>query len=448
MTSFRLPVTNPTWIYEGLDQSLMEEATGLVFNRAPKQIQRNVEALANYISKSSDAGEYFEVSQSNSPYDAVSNTGLNLNLDSNLIVRLPASPKRGDKIRIRMVDGDASQYNVTILGNGKTIDSAASVYISTWFFDYTYAYTGSQWTNTSVAAGTKEGVFINLFKSMVGNIIKRTPEDTLDDMHLPLSGGLYNRADYPDLWGKVQSEAIPDSEWLTTQQNSVGGAVMAYSTGDGSTTFRVPSVGTSGVFFRSVTSDGSSLSGLADLTKAYEDSFKSHSHTGNTDSFDYGTKTTTYITMNGRFNTNTTGAHTHYGSTSSAGYHNHSGNTSITGGHRHSWTSRMSANSGQGSADSRANSGGSAHTVYTNSEGSHNHSLNINSNGNHSHSFSTSSEGSHYHYVDVNFGNHSHNVTIGSHSHSFTTSGTGGTETRPKMVFTKDAVFAGVKGGL
>lgn len=44
-----LPFENPEWIYEGLDPSLFEKAVGRVINRAPKQVQENVEALRKFL---------------------------------------------------------------------------------------------------------------------------------------------------------------------------------------------------------------------------------------------------------------------------------------------------------------------------------------------------------------------------------------------------------------
>lgn len=46
MARITLPHENPAWIYEDLEPGQYEKATGRVFNRAPKQIQENVEHLA------------------------------------------------------------------------------------------------------------------------------------------------------------------------------------------------------------------------------------------------------------------------------------------------------------------------------------------------------------------------------------------------------------------
>jgi len=61
---------------------------------------------------------------------------------------------------------------------------------------------------------------------------------------LPLIGGEYDRATYPDLWAWVQDQTgycKTEAEWqtLSTANN---GNVPFYSDGDGSTTFRVPSL--------------------------------------------------------------------------------------------------------------------------------------------------------------------------------------------------------------
>lgn len=52
---------------------------------------------------------------------------------------------------------------------------------------------------------------------------------------LPRSGGLYNRADYPDLWVLIQSLVVSDADWINTPANR-----GKYSNGNGTTTFRMP----------------------------------------------------------------------------------------------------------------------------------------------------------------------------------------------------------------
>lgn len=61
---------------------------------------------------------------------------------------------------------------------------------------------------------------------------------------LPLLGGLYSRELYADLWSWVQEQPgylITETEWQAKSQAN-NGNVPFYSSGDGSTTFRVPSL--------------------------------------------------------------------------------------------------------------------------------------------------------------------------------------------------------------
>lgn len=61
---------------------------------------------------------------------------------------------------------------------------------------------------------------------------------------LPLLGGLYSRELYADLWSWVQEQPgylITETEWQSKSQVN-NGNVPFYSSGDGSTTFRVPSL--------------------------------------------------------------------------------------------------------------------------------------------------------------------------------------------------------------
>ena len=61
---------------------------------------------------------------------------------------------------------------------------------------------------------------------------------------LPLLGGVYNRTAYVDLWSWIQEQSgylITETEWQEKFQAN-NGNVPFYSDGDGSTTFRVPSL--------------------------------------------------------------------------------------------------------------------------------------------------------------------------------------------------------------
>ena len=69
------------------------------------------------------------------------------------------------------------------------------------------------------------------FQQLTGNI---------PSWALPYLGGEYLRSSYPELWELVQKQdrVITDAEWLALDEQNE--CVTMYSSGDGSTTFRVP----------------------------------------------------------------------------------------------------------------------------------------------------------------------------------------------------------------
>lgn len=86
---------------------------------------------------------------------------------------------------------------------------------------------------------------------------------------LPLTGGEYSRAAYADLWAWVQEQTgylITDAEWQE-QAAANNGNVSVYSSGDGSTTFRVPSISCHVQGAKNISEVGSYLeAGLPNIT--------------------------------------------------------------------------------------------------------------------------------------------------------------------------------------
>ena len=66
--------------------------------------------------------------------------------------------------------------------------------------------------------------------------------DNIPSWALPYLGGEYLRSSYPDLWELVQkkNKVITDEEWMALE--AANGSVGKYSSGNGTTTFRVPKV--------------------------------------------------------------------------------------------------------------------------------------------------------------------------------------------------------------
>lgn len=73
-------------------------------------------------------------------------------------------------------------------------------------------------------------------ESAIGEITFYQLAGAVPSNRLPLSGGLYNRADYPLLWAMVQARKVP----VVTEANWTGTNVASFTEGNGTTTFRVP----------------------------------------------------------------------------------------------------------------------------------------------------------------------------------------------------------------
>ncbi|MGR5294738.1 hypothetical protein ACPV5U_08530 [Vibrio mediterranei] len=91
-------------------------------------------------------------------------------------------------------------------------------------------------------------------------------------------GELHNREDQAVWWDWVQREQveiIDDATWKSLELLSPNGAVSAYSTGDGSTTFRAPSVGNDGGFIRA---KGKAVTDPVILNIGFADKLAHHKH--------------------------------------------------------------------------------------------------------------------------------------------------------------------------
>lgn len=101
---------------------------------------------------------------------------------------------------------------------------------------------------------------------------------TPGDMWVAKDGSLISRTSHPALWQWAQDSGlvVTETKWQEIKANSHGGAVAVYSSGDGATNFRVPSIGSFGMVQRPMANgvDGSNEAYL----KGYEDQNKAHVH--------------------------------------------------------------------------------------------------------------------------------------------------------------------------
>lgn len=106
-----------------------------------------------------------------------------------------------------------------------------------------------------------------------------TVDGGVDPAWTPKAGQVLSRAAYPAFWEWVKKTGayVSDSEWMAIQGSSPNGSVSVYSSGDGSTTFRMPTVGADGGFTRAVGTDPV-LNALRDLEGGFLDTFPEHKH--------------------------------------------------------------------------------------------------------------------------------------------------------------------------
>lgn len=120
--------------------------------------------------------------------------------------------------------------------------------------------------------------------SMVGSEQQFPPlpaGQTPGDIWTAKDGSELLRTAYPALWAWAQMKGlvVTEAKWQELAASSHGGAVAVYSDGDGSTTFRVPSVGEFGMVQRP-TGKGFAISEAHFI--GYADSNKAHAHTRGT----------------------------------------------------------------------------------------------------------------------------------------------------------------------
>lgn len=100
-----------------------------------------------------------------------------------------------------------------------------------------YDATTKRWVENYVSGGGGVGPTMNGVQNFgVGTKTLWDSRAFIPGYCVPMDGQLLNRADWPELWAHAQMHSpISDADWLADKFKRV-----SYSTGDGSTTFRVP----------------------------------------------------------------------------------------------------------------------------------------------------------------------------------------------------------------
>lgn len=269
------------------------------------------------------------------------------------------------------------------------------------------------------------------------------------------SGQIYQEFDSGDLWtrswsGSAWSQWLPNNQcppgvplpWPSTTVPR-GFAAMTGQSFNKTVYPRLAAVYTSGVLpdMRGQTIKGAPVG--RSLLSLESDGVKSHTHSADDSSVDYGTKTTSSFDYGTKtsstydyaaVNTSSSGAHTHSlsGTAASAGGHNHGSGLNLPGnqdGLAGYGTKAIPGNS-VGAAVSRGGSAANIQAI-TETAGAHTHSI----------SGTAASAGAHTHSVDlpghnhtVGIGAHTHTVGIGAHNHNITVAATGNAENTVKNI--------------
>ena len=187
----------------------------------------------------------------------------------------------------QIVDSAIGQSNSivaseTVLGNIKLATSNESLDGNNnidAITPYTNKIAFDSWINDWWDINNNAHLVAEMMASMIGQESNYPP--TIDGVPsaawVKKNGAVLSRNTYSNLWEWVQSNPsvlVSESEWQAKKTLSPTGAVSVYSSGDGSTTFRIPTIGTQGGYAKSL-SYGETVS---DPTIGFKSNNKVHSH--------------------------------------------------------------------------------------------------------------------------------------------------------------------------
>ncbi|RQP29566.1 tail fiber protein [Burkholderia ubonensis] len=239
---------------------------------------------------------------------------------------------------------------------------------------------------------TTEWVVAAIASAAIGTIVFEL-RTSVRTGFLKLNGAVVKRADYPALWAYAQASGalVAESAWASNNWGS-------FSTGDGSTTFRLPEM--RGEFIRCWADGRDDIDPKRSIGSFQDSQNRWHGHGASAAGV---------------------GDHAHSAWTDSQGWHGHHGWTGGVGDHQHvsPWGENPSYQPPWGTWGA-ANNVGSSSTDADNRWGLTSPA------GSHNHEFNTEGAGTHGHNIGVG--------GSGAHSHAITVNGDGGNETRPRNI--------------
>ncbi|KVP22401.1 phage tail protein [Burkholderia ubonensis] len=209
--------------------------------------------------------------------------------------------------------------------------------------------------DSSKKLATTEWVIATVATALVGQIVMEA-RTTARAGFLKLNGAVLNRADYPLLWAYAQASGA-----LVTEAQWGAGNFGCFSSGNGSTTFRIPEV--RGEYMR-FWDDGRGVDAGRGIGSWQDSQNRSHAH----------------------------GA-----GSSSVGDHVHSAWTDVQGWHDHGdrWNHAFNSGTANGSDGAEASDAGGGWRGRTESNGNHGHNVGIGAAGAHAHAITINPDGGH-----------------------------------------------------
>ncbi|KWC22750.1 phage tail protein [Burkholderia ubonensis] len=209
--------------------------------------------------------------------------------------------------------------------------------------------------DSSKKVATTEWVIATVATALVGQIVIEARTNARAGF-LKLNGAVLNRADYPLLWAYAQASGalVTDAQWGA-------GNFGCFSTGNGSTNFRIPEV--RGEYMR-FWDDGRGVDAGRGIGSWQDSQNRSHAH----------------------------GA-----GSSSVGDHVHSAWTDVQGWHDHGdrWNHAFNSGTANGSDGAEASDAGGGWRGRTDANGNHGHNVGIGAAGAHAHAITINPDGGH-----------------------------------------------------